>query len=246
MLSSKFNLLNQEKNMIITIDGPVASGKSSVAKALAKELKIYYLYTGLLYRAVAYVLRERLKKKKGRRVFEKEFEDFVEKFTEEDFSFIKNICYDYGKSDGEKRPYIFYENEEITDKLYDISLDQPASIISAKKSVREALIDLQRSVAEQYSIVADGRDCGSVVFPDAEHKFYLTASSQVRAQRLMLDMRRDAGKKTFEQVKASLEERDRRDKEREVSPLIVPENATVIDNSNLNLKETIEKFLSYL
>jgi cytidylate kinase len=130
--------------------------------------------------------------------------------------------------------------------LYDISLDQPASIISAKKSVREALIDLQRSVAEQYSIVADGRDCGSVVFPDAEHKFYLTASSQVRAQRLMLDMRRDAGKKTFEQVKASLEERDRRDKEREVSPLIVPENATVIDNSNLNLKETIEKFLSYL
>jgi cytidylate kinase len=93
MLSSKFNLLNQEKNMIITIDGPVASGKSSVAKELAKELKIYYLYTGLLYRAVAYVLREKLKEKKGRRVFKKEFEDFVEKFTEKDFDFIKNISY---------------------------------------------------------------------------------------------------------------------------------------------------------
>ena len=212
--------------MIITIDGPVASGKSSVAKALAKDLKIYYLYTGLLYRAVAYVLK-----------------DIFEELTPENISFIKDISYDCDKTG---RPYIFYKDEDITEHLYSSSLDQPASIVSANKDVRVLLLDLQQNIGKRYDIVADGRDCGSVVFPHADHKFYLTASVEIRAQRLMLDEKRGSIRKSLEDVKAEVEERDRRDQEREVAPLLIPEGAIVVDNSEMTLKQTIEKFIEFL
>jgi len=225
--------------MIITIDGPVASGKSSVAKAIAKELEIYYLYTGLLYRAVAYVLKEDCKDGEN-------FEEFFKKITPEQLAFIKDIAYDYGKDDTESRPYIFYKDQEITEKLYSSSLSQPASVVSANKNVRDLLLDLQRDVAKRYDIVADGRDCGSVLFPDADHKFYLTASTEIRAQRLLLDERRGAMGESLEKVKAEVEERDRRDQEREIAPLTIPEGATVVDNSQITLQETIKRFLDHI
>jgi len=211
--------------MIITIDGPVASGKSSVARVLAKELKIYYLYTGLLYRAVAYIMNER--------------------DDDQDLSFIKNIAYDYGKGE-EARPFIFYDGKDIADLLYESSVGERASIVSARKEVRDALIDLQRDVAKRYDIVADGRDCGTVVFPDADFKFYLTADVDVRATRLMLDETRGLMGKSLEEAKARLQERDRRDTERDVSPLTIPEGAVIIDNSGMTEKKTIEKFLDVI
>jgi len=230
--------------MIITIDGPVASGKSSVAKALAKELGMYYLYTGLLYRAVAYLLI----KNKG--------EDFAkglapEGLTPGDLEFVKDISYDYGKNGEQARPYIFYKNEEITEYLYDRSLEQSASIVSANKHVRAALLEIQQNIAGKYDIVADGRDCGSVVFPDADYKFYLTADADTRAERLFLDEKRSildksmqTEKKALQLVKEELERRDKRDREREVSPLVIPEGGIVIDNSNLSQQETVNKFLA--
>lgn len=235
--------------MIITIDGPVASGKSSVAKVLARELNIYYLYTGLLYRAVAFVFLKKLKDKqkyKDEVITDEIFELNVKSLESKDLEFIKAICYDYGKNEAESRPYIFYQEKDITQDLYDISLEQFASIISANKFVRHALLDLQRDIAKRYDIVADGRDCGSVVFPDADYKFYLTASSDVRAQRLMLDESRGKIERNLEKVKAELEQRDKRDSEREVAPLTIPENAIVIDNSKLTLELTIDKFLQSL
>ena len=221
--------------MIITIDGPAASGKSTVSKVLAKELNIYYLYTGLLYRAVAYILIERLKKK-----------DLSEGVEPDELGFIRDLFYDYGAGEDGHRPYVFFGKEDITGYLHDSSLEQPTSIVSANKHVREVLLGVQREVAERYDIVADGRDCGSVVFPNAEHKFYLTAGLQVRAERMMLDESRGALEKELEKVKASLEERDRRDKERAVAPLTIPEGAVIIDNSNLSLSQTVNKFLRHL
>lgn len=232
--------------MIITIDGPVASGKSSVAKDIAEKLKIYYLYTGLLYRAVASVLREQIKKEIGRKVFDKEFEDYVKHASDSVFDFIKDISYDYGEDKGVKRPYVFYKKDEITNLLYDVSLDQISSIVSANKHVRDALLPIQRDVAKRYDIVADGRDCGSVIFPNADHKFYLTASLDTRAMRLMMDERRGVGDTTIDKIKSELEERDRRDKERVVAPLVVPNGATIIDNSSMTLNETVAKFLEYI
>jgi len=235
--------------MIITIDGPVASGKSSVAKTLARELNIYYLYTGLLYRAVAYIFLTELKNKqkyKDEVITNEVFESNFKVLDSEGLSWIKKICYDYGKNEAENRPYIFYNDQDITQNLYDGSLDQLASIVSVNKNVREFLLDLQRDIGKRYDIVADGRDCGSVVFPDADYKFYLTAKSGVRAQRLMLDETRGKTEKDLSKVKEELEQRDKRDSEREVAPLTIPENAIVIDNSNLTLEETIDKFLERL
>lgn len=227
--------------MIITIDGPVASGKSSVAKALAKELDMYYLYTGLLYRAVAYLLI----KEKG--------EDFAQELSPEGLEFVKDLSYDYGKNGEPARPYIFYKNEEITKHLYDRSLEQSASIVSANENVRAALLETQRNIAKKYDIVADGRDCGSVVFPEADYKFYLTADADTRAKRLLLDEKRSNLDRSIQPekkalllktVKEELERRDKRDRERDVAPLVISEGAIVIDNSKFSQRETINKFLA--
>jgi len=219
--------------MIITIDGPAGSGKSVVSKALAKELNIYYLYTGLLYRVVAYLLINKFRKK----VFE------LNKITEKDLDFISKISYEYIADD----PQIFYENENITQNLYNSSLDQPASIVSAQKDVRDRLLDLQRDIAKKYDIIADGRDCGSVVFSKADYKFYLVASLDERAKRIYSDEKRNNGLDlTLQKVKEELEVRDKRDRERDIAPLIIPNNAIVIDNSNLSQEDTIKEFLRFI
>ena len=176
--------------MIITIDGPAGSGKSTVAKELAKELKNYYLYTGLLYRAVAYIWLNKLNKK---------LQD-LDKATSKDFEFISKISYEYY----ENNPEIFYEGERLTPFLNQTTLDQPASILSARKDVRENLLEIQQSVAKNYDIVADGRDCGSVVFPDADYKFFLTASLGVRAKRIISDKNRGENILDLEKVKEEL------------------------------------------
>ncbi|MBD3273467.1 (d)CMP kinase [Candidatus Dependentiae bacterium] len=217
--------------MVITIDGPAGSGKSSVAKILADKLDFYYLNTGLLYRAVAFVWLK----------LNKSLED-AKNLSKEDLSFIEEIKYEFEN----KKAKVFYDNKNITGELYNITLSKPASILSANKEIRANLLGLQRKVAEKYDIVADGRDCGSVIFPNADYKFYLTAGIDVRAKRIFNDEARQGKVKSPEKLKVELEERDLRDKNRKVSPLIVPKDAIVIDNSNLNLDQTVEKFLNFI
>ncbi len=237
--------------MIITIDGPAASGKSSVARRVAKELGVYYLHTGLLYRTTAYVLSEMLKREGP--LTRELFEQYSKIIKPRDLTFLKKITYDYGK-DAEngadnkdiERAYIFFDGKDITDNLYDASLDQISSIVSENKYVREGLLQVQRDIGSKYDIVADGRDCGSVLFPDADYKFYLTADVSTRAQRLMTDEDRGELKKDFEKAKQELEQRDKRDSQREVAPLTIPDGATVIDNSDLTLEGTVEKFLGVI
>lgn len=222
--------------MIITIDGPAGSGKSSVAKELANRLGIYYLNTGLLYRAIAFIWLESEKSLSN-----------LENISEQDLLFIEKIKYEYKN----KKTKVWFGNKDITVQLSKMSLSKPASILSAKKEIRTALLDLQRSISEKHDIVAEGRDCGSVVFPNADYKFYLTANLEVRAKRVMFDNSREELRvvnvgQYFEKVKVALEKRDERDRTRDIAPLIIPEDAIVIDNSNLNLNQTIEKFLSYI
>ena len=208
--------------MIITIDGPVASGKSTVAKAIAKELGIYYLYTGLLYRVIGFVLLEKLKTKEA-------LIKFLDEITNKDLIFLYDVAYDY--SDGE--PHLFYKETDITSMLLDSKYDQIASIVGANKIIRDALLGVQRGIARYHDVVADGRDCGTVVFPDAQHKIFLTASLDVRAQRVALDRTRGETEVSLEKVKAELEQRDKRDMQRDVAPLIIPEGAVVVDSSHL-------------
>lgn len=224
--------------MIITIDGPVASGKSSVAQALATHMGFYYLYTGLLYRAFAYLLKKK---------YDTEISQFLTcvgpcVVQPADLVMIAGI--EYGYVDG--KPHITIYGTAVADELYHHDIDQLASIVSANKDVREALLPLQRQIGKKYDIIADGRDCGSVVFPDADYKFYLTASVDVRAERVMNDAKRKNGDVDAVKIRQEIEARDQRDMQREVAPLRVPEGAIVIDNSLLTLEETLDAFLDYI
>ena len=218
--------------MIITIDGPVGSGKSSVAKELAEKMGIYYLNTGLLYRAIAYILIN---------VFGKNVSE-LDQITQEDIEFIPKISYKYVG----KKPQISFEDKNLTKELFQPLVEKASSIISAKKEVREKLLELQRSLAQKYDLVAEGRDCGSVVFPNADYKFFLTADLETRARRIMTDEKRANDGMKLEKIKVELEARDKRDRQRKISPLMVPDNAIIIDNSKMNKEETIKEFLRFI
>jgi CMP/dCMP kinase len=221
--------------VVITIDGPAISGKSAVAKRLAAELKIYYLYTGILYRGVAFSLLE----KYGQEVFVA-----PEKIKDLSLDFIQNFVYKYVVG----KPKLLIEGNDVTAKLFETKIDQLASIVSTSPQVRNKLLPVQQDVAKSHSLVADGRDCGSVVFPDAEFKFFLTANLKTRAQRWLKDKRHDAAAKTIsiKAVVAEIKQRDKRDLERKIAPLRVPNGAMVIDNSNLTIDETVVKFLAVI
>ena len=219
--------------MIITIDGPVASGKSTVAKALAKELGFYYLNTGLLYRATAYVLMQKF-------VVSEMTDALVQALTEHDLACLHDLSYSYHHASLR----VSYHGKDLTEELAQRMYEKPASIVSANSSVRERLLDVQRDVAKRYNIIADGRDCGTVVFPDADVKFFLTATPDVRALRLLNDPKRKTAGTTLEEVKSSLMQRDERDKNRTIAPLRVPEDAIMIDNSTLAFEQTVNTMLA--
>jgi len=223
--------------VVITIDGPAGSGKSTVARTLAERLNSYYLYTGLLYRAAAYALCH---------AYGDEFVGSGRagsfKIGDQDCILFEQLSYDYIN----KNPHVTYQNHDITDIVQRQKYDQLASIVSANKSVRDALLTLQREVGKAYDIIADGRDCGTIVFPDAQYKFYLTASLDVRASRLFQSAKRKGAVESLEEMKQELDERDKRDMNREVAPLRVPKNAIVIDNSDLTSTQTIALFVEKL
>lgn len=222
--------------MIITIDGPVASGKSSVARLLAQKINFYYLYTGLLYRSLAYVAVRDLN------------------YTLESLSAVtshdmKSIFsphvyeYRYTVSHGAE---IWYKGENLTSYLKLAEVDRMASIISAQLHVRECVLLLQRYIGAQHNIIADGRDCGTVVFPYAEYKFFLTASLEMRAKRWQSDQAKQGKVFSFEEALEKVAERDKRDSERQHSPLIPAHDAIIVDNSHFSLQETCDVLFEYI
>lgn len=217
--------------MIITIDGPVASGKSSIAKEIASRLNLFYLNTGLLYRAVAYILVHDFRKNINLEV--------PLEISEQELVFVKDISYEFISGE----PHVFFLKKDIIQFLSDASYDQIASSVSASKTVRDILLPVQRAIGEKYSIIADGRDCGSVVFPNADYKFFLTASIEVRTQRVLDDPKRKMQTESYDQVKKEIEARDIRDRERTVAPLVVPDDAIMIDSSNLNFEQVVQEIL---
>jgi len=219
-------------DMIITIDGPTASGKSFVARELASRLGFYYLYTGLLYRAIAYILIS----EKNREIIK------GVSFTNQELSFIKDLSYIY--KGGE--PHVLYKNIDISKNLYDMELAQKASIVSESSLVRTLLLSVLREISRRYNIIADGRDCGSVVFPNAQHKFFLTADVGIRAKRASSDTRRFQGAQSLESITQEITKRDHRDQTRAVAPLVVPDGAVVVDSTELTRRETVQLFLLHI
>ena len=237
--------------MIITIDGPVASGKSSLARKIANKLGIYYLNSGLLYRSLAFILINK-------------FNYADENLKSPNFAdidlILQELKYYFNVSDpstklrinsasaatGGQSESVKYQEVDIIPFLKTPHIDQIASILSENKQVRLLLLDFQRNFAKKNDLVTDGRDCGSVVFPNADVKIFLTASLEVRALRWQQDMELKGLHYTLQECITIITERDKRDQEREIAPLVIPKDAIILDNSNMNQDETFKRALEII
>lgn len=222
--------------MIITIDGPTASGKSSAARSLAKKLNYYCVSSGAFYRAVAYILVTKFGYDR------QELENPLAQDLETVFD-QKNLAFQF---DATTCGRISWCGADITSFLKSDKVSQSSSIVATNFEVRKQISDLLQRLVEGKSVVLEGRDLGSVVFDDAKFKFYLTAELGERAKRWQEIQKKRGAIISFEQAKEHIRERDHRDQEREHSPLIIPKEAIVIDNSRLNLGQTVDLMVQYV
>jgi cytidylate kinase len=211
---------------IITIDGPVASGKSTLSRLLAERLDYLYLDTGAMYRAVALEVKR-------------------EGIDTEDRQKLQELCQNLDlrfQPEG-KQTKLYLGDEDISLAIRTPEMDLLSSTISAIREVREAMTKLQRKLGRQGRIVAEGRDMGTIVFPEAEYKFFITASTKVRAQRRYKE-RIDRGESvSLEEVETELKTRDHQDETRPIAPLRPAKDARIIDTTALNPHEVVEKIL---
>ena len=202
--------------LVITIDGPSAAGKGSLARNLALFLNFSILDSGALYRAFAYFHNQGLNNK--------EIESSIEKLM-----FVP-------EKDDTK---IFYKDTDITSSIRNEEIAKVASELSALSDTRKSLIDIQRNFMRSNNLVADGRDMGTVVFPEAELKIFLVASAEVRAKRRYLELQNRGQEVNMRDLIADIEARDMMDKSRTLSPLIPAEESIIIDSSTMSLDEVL-------
>lgn len=206
-------------NFIIALDGPSGSGKSTIANILAKKLKISYLNTGSMYRAVTLFF----------------LENNIKKSDKIDIDLLRKINIDI------KGDKVFLNEKDVSEKIRNKEVTENVSWVSSIFLVRKYLVDMQRKISQNKSIILDGRDIGTVVFPNAKYKFFLVASSEVRAKRRYEQNEID---KSLEEIQKDIEKRDYLDSHREISPLKKTEDAIEIDSSNLTIDETIEEIIN--
>ena len=212
-----------EKKYSIAIDGPAGAGKSTIAKALAKELGYHYVDTGAIYRTVAYFLDLLGISPKDA--------DGVERYIDE---LTVNIEYDEAG-----RQHMIMNGMDVTDEIRTQDISQKASLVSAHKVVRDMLLDMQRDVAKQHNVIMDGRDIGTVVLPRATVKIFLTASAEVRAQRRTEELLAKGQKADYAQTLKDIKQRDHQDMNRPVAPLKQAKDAILLDTSNLDVDGVI-------
>lgn len=211
---------------VVAIDGPSGAGKTTVAKLVAKELGYNYLDTGALYRAIAVSLRN-----KGA-----ETDDSDDKLGEvlgsTDVRFI----------DGK----VFLNGRDVSDEIRSKEIDHYSSVFSARKIVRDFLLDAQRNAALLNNLVVEGRDTTTVVFPEAGKKVFLDASVEERAGRRFLQFKEKGIDIAMDEAMQSIMDRDQRDAGRDLAPLTVASDAFLIDSSNLSIQQVIQKILDYV
>ncbi|MGM0439849.1 MAG: (d)CMP kinase [Chlamydiota bacterium] len=216
--------------MIITIDGPSGTGKSTIAPKVAQKLEFDYFDTGAMYRALACAILDQ--------GINPDCESAITAFLPFFDYHIKTIA-------GKK--HYFIGNKDVTDLIRSSEVTNVASQISIYPSVRKVIVDIQRRLGRDSDAIFEGRDMGSYVFPEAEIKIYLDAQADVRAERRYQEMKsRGYQDLTVKQVLDDINARDRRDSQRQVAPLCCPENAIVIDTSNLNIDDVVEEILKII
>lgn len=209
----------------IAVDGHSSCGKSSIAKALAKRLNYIYIDTGAMYRAVTlFALRNGL------------FES-GELNKSELLGRLDDIKIGFEHNNATERSEILLNGQNVEDQIRGMEVSSKVSIIAAIPEVREKMVALQRSMGRNKGVAMDGRDIGSVVFPDAELKLFVTARDEVRAQRRKDELEAKGQQVKLEEILANIRERDHIDSTRASSPLIQTKDAVVVDNSDMSIEE---------
>ena len=213
------------KKITIAIDGYSSCGKSTIAKDLAHRLDYIYIDTGAMYRAVTfYLLKNNIITKDGKEIYKME-------------EFLDEISITFQCDPKTKKCEIFLNGENVEADIRNMLIANNVSFIASSKEVREKLVSIQRELGRSKGVVMDGRDIGTVVFPDAELKLFVTSDTDIRAKRRYNELRGKGEKVSLEDVKANLEKRDYIDSHRKESPLTQAEDAVIIDTSHLTREE---------
>lgn len=214
------------KKITIAIDGFSSCGKSTMAKDLAKEIGYIYIDSGAMYRAVTlYCLENSL------------FNSDGSVNSEELKKHINDISVSFCLNEETLKPETFLNGVNVESKIRTMEVSSRVSLVAALGFVREALVKLQQEMGKSKGIVMDGRDIGTVVFPDAELKIFVTASAEIRAKRRYDELMAKGQEVSFDEILKNVEERDRIDQTRAVSPLRKADDAIVLDNSNMTVEE---------
>jgi len=217
-------------SFVITIDGPAASGKSTVARLLAERLGASFLDTGAMYRAVTLAA----------------IEAGVDMSDEEKLlGVLDNRKFQFAVREG--KMVICIDGLDVTEQIRRQEVTAKARYVASAAKLREKLVEMQRQfAAREKKIVAEGRDQGTVAFPDAGVKFYLTADATERAKRRQIELRAKGSSENLEQIQNAIEERDKSDEDRVVGPLKPAEDAIVVDTTDLSIEEVVEKLLRFV
>ena len=211
------------KTYSIAIDGPAGAGKSTIARALAKDLGYYYVDTGAIYRTVAYFLDLLGVSPKD--------VDGVSRYIDE-----LTVKLEY---DEEGKQHMLMNGMDVTDEIRTPDISQKASLVSAHAVVREMLLDMQREVAQKHNVIMDGRDIGTVVLPKATVKIFLTADPEVRAKRRCDELTAKGQKANFNEILKQIQQRDYQDSHREIAPLKMARDSVKVDTSVLDIDGVI-------
>ena len=215
--------------MIIAIDGPAATGKSTTAKALAQRLAFTYLDTGAMYRAVTLLtLRKKIKISENSDLI-----SLLERF-------------DLKIEQHENKILVILNGEDVSDEIRRLDVTENVSEVSALSIVRKTLVKIQRKIASNQDCVVEGRDIGTVVFPNAEVKFYVVADYDVRAKRRLLDFKRLGEEKSIDNLIEEIKNRDKYDSERKDSPLLKANDAIEVDTTNMTIEQQVDLSLIHI
>lgn len=212
----------------VAIDGPSGAGKSTLARRLAKELGFLYVDTGAIYRTVAL---------KAQKV------GADPKMADQIIPLLDNLDIRMAY-EGDGLQHMYLDGEDVTDAIRVHAVSQWASLVAAIPEVRAFLLDYQRRLAREHSVVMDGRDIGTVVLPDAQVKIFLTASSEIRARRRLLELKQRGQQADFDTILRDIQQRDEQDRNRAVAPLRQAEDAVLVDTSQMDLEQSLQAMLN--
>jgi len=225
-----------DKKIIIAIDGYSSSGKSTIAKATAKHLGYKYIDSGSMYRTVTlFALRNNLIDKKNSIVQEEKLKNLLD-----------TVHINFKINDLKKRQEIYLNNENVEDEIREMEVSNYVSFISKIKFVREKMVRIQQELGKEKGIVMDGRDIGTVVFPDAELKIFMNAKADVRAERRYKELKEKGVVVSYEEILENVKSRDHIDETRDESPLRKASDAIELDNSSMSEDEQLQWILGLL